>query len=451
MRRQLWVFRWTVLVVLAGWAAAALLGAAASNFFAVSQMLVLGALGAPLVAAVYAWPPLGLLCGVTFPLLGNALGNSLVLPGGLLLVGVGAVRSWPDSSLRSRRAAGFILLLGSLTVLIGIVLAQNAGPSRGQGLAVVYATAVGMAAALGAQGFAVIGACLWSAALPMAVIAYGSPALRIDRTMAVLGENANGVGTVSALGFVAAVAMVRSAPLYLRVVALPVAVVCLAGVLVSGSRGALAVVLAGGVTALVWSTSARAGGRRIVGLVVAAGIAFLYTEPLFDRFLVFAGRSVLVGDPALDSRLSLLPFALEQGLSHPLRGVGLGQLGTVGASFAGYRVDQRAHNVYVGAFAETGIIISVLLIIVSALALRRAWAWARVTGLPLAVAAVMVGMSLEWWGSGVVGPVVMLVIGACLGVSGPSPTLVERDDATQSVGTRTHGLGPCQLADEPPG
>lgn len=436
MRQPVWVHSWTVIVVFAGWVAAALLGAAASNFFAVSQLLVLGALGAPLLAGVYAWPPLGLLCGVTFPLVGNALGNSLVIPGGLVLVGLGALRSWPDSSLRSRRAAGLILMLGSLTVLIGIVLAENAGPTQGQGLAVLYATAVGMAAALGTPGFAVIGVCLWSLALPMAVIAYGSSALRIDRTTAVLGENANGVGVASALGFVAAVVLMRAAPPLLRMLAFPVALVCCTGVLVSGSRGALAVVLAGSVTVLVWPRSVRASGRRIVGLVVTAGVALFYAEPLFDRFLTFAGRSVLVGASPLDSRVSLLPFAFEQGVAHPLLGVGLAQLGNVGATVSGYRGDQRAHNVYIGAFAETGIIIAVLLIIVSALALRRAWACARVTGLPLAVAAVTVGMSLEWWGSGVIGPAVMLVLGACLGVSQPVPTMVDRDAGPAPVGTR---------------
>jgi len=436
MRQQAWTHGWTVIVVLSGLVAAAVLGAAASDFFAVSQLLVLGALGAPLVAAVYAWPPLGLLCGVTAPLLANALGNSLVLPAGLLLVGLAALRSWPNSSMRSRRAAGLILLMGILTVLIGIVLAGNAGPTQGQGMAVLYATTVGIAAALGTQGFAVIGVCLWTAALPMAVLAYGSSALRIDRTTAVLGENANGVGIVSALGFVAAVVSVRVAPPYLRMLAFPVALVCGAGVLVSGSRGALAVVLAGGVTALVWSRSVRVSGARIVGLIVAAGVMLFFSQPLVDRFLVFVGRSVLVGTAPLDSRISLLPFALEQGAAHPLLGVGLAQLGNVGATAAGYRVDQRAHNVYVGAFAETGIIIALLLIIVSALALRRAWVCARITGLPLAVAAVTVGMSLEWWGSGVIGPVVMLVIGACLGLSTPVPTVVDRDGGAATIEMR---------------
>lgn len=440
MKQQVWAQRWSLIVIATGWGVAAVLGAAASNFFALSELLVLVTLGAPLVAAVYAWPPLGLLCGVTFPLLSNALGNSLVVPGGLLLVGVSALSSWRDSSQQSRRAAGLILLLGSLTVLIGIVLAQYAGSTQGRGLAVLSATAVGMGAALGTQSLAFIGVCVWCAAVPMAIVAYGSSDLQIDRTTAVLGENANGVGVVAALGCVAAFTLARAAPPYLRVLAIPVTLVCVAGVLVSGSRGALAVLLAGGITALVWTRSARVRGRRIAGLVAMAGVALLYAEPLFDRFLVFAGRSVLVGTDPLDSRLSLLPFAIEQGVNNPLLGVGIGQLGTVGASVAGYRVDQRAHNVYLGAFAETGILIAVLLVLVSTLALHRSWALAKVAGLPLAVAAVTVGMSLEWWGSGVVGPVVMLIIGACLGLSKEVSTA--RVAEPEPVGLR----GPTKLS-----
>lgn len=438
MRQLLWTHRWTLIVVATGWGAAAVLGAAASNFFALSPLLVVGALGAPLIAAVYVWPPLGLLCGVTFPLLSNALANSLLIPGGLLLLGLAALRSWPDSSLRSRWAAGLILLLGALTVLTGIVLAHDFGSTQGRGSAVLYATAVGVAAALAAQTFKFIGVCLWSAAVPMAIVAYVSPDLQVDRTTAVLGENANGVGVVAALGFVAAVTSMRAAPPHLRMLAIPVTVVCVAGVLVSGSRGALSVVLAGGITALVWTRSARVSGWRIAGLIVAAGVALLYAEELFDRFLVFAGRSVLVETGVLDSRLSLLPFAIEQGVNNPLLGVGMGQLGAVGAGTAGYRVDQRAHNVYLGAFAETGILVAVLLVAVSVLALHRAWTVAKVTGLPLAVAAVTVGMSLEWWGSGVVGPVVMLVIGTCLGASARAPTASPALHGLSSIRTHAH-------------
>lgn len=151
------------------------------------------------------------------------------------------------------------------------------------------------------------------------------------------------------------------------------------GLVASGSRGGVLAALAAMLAALVFFKRQR--GQVLVFISLAMGVAaawFAVSPHAWDRVTEF--------DSGGSGRTQLWTIAWRMFIDHPINGVGLFNYSAVAPDYASqpgalYRLDlifehsaQVAHNVYVQALAETGVVGLGLFLAVALLSMKAAWA-----------------------------------------------------------------------------
>jgi O-Antigen ligase len=378
------------------------------------------------IGVAWTHPRAAMILAVSIPLISEISSSSVVIYDGFLLLMVVIGRTWPSSSQRARRAGRVIAAFGAVTIYSGIffspiysgiffsnVQGQDRTPLA---LAVLYATGIGVAAAVSNMRPMLVFATISSLGAWASLSAVATPALRDDRTVVVLGENANGIGMFAALGFTAAVMASMYARGPQRWLYLIGVVICSWGVYVSGSRGAFVICVVG-LTVLLVGRWLRGPSVRSFFVVLVAGGGLVFGASQFiGWFSDVTGRTAAGVDPTFAVRDDTLSYAIQQGLAHPVFGIGLGQLAAFSESDPNSRLGLRAHNLYAGIFAELG---APALILVSTLCILALYQARRhSTGaLALVVGVVGAGGSLEWWGASRTGVLAMFILGWAAGVS----------------------------------
>jgi O-antigen ligase len=382
------------------------------------QLLALSVVGLSGLVAGTQHPSLGLALGAAIPLSAQAFSVPRLPYFGLALLALVILRTWPGAPRAGHWAALLIAAFGALTIGFGLLLATAVPDRLSLIIAVGYSTVLGVAAALTRMSTAWLMAVIAALGVWISMAAWQTPELAVDRTLALLGENANGVGMFAGVGVVSALVMLKQRSIPVRLLALGATVTCLLGVYVSGSRGA-AVVCFVGVAVLLFGRLLR--GRTVGGAsraaVVLLAVALLSYE-LVGWFGDVTGRVARGADVNLTARSESLSYALHVGSEHPLFGVGLTRLGEVSRLDLTSGAGLRAHNAYAGVFAELGAVGLVPLLLLCALAVVRSRQRSS-EGLALVAAVLSAGISLEWWGDGGTGPLAMLVLGWAVGQVGP--------------------------------
>jgi len=384
-------------------------------------LLPLAVAAAYATALVYARPWTAPLLAIIVPFLVAAdapgFGSSLIPLGTLLLLTVAAVQAWPSARPQSRRAAGLISGLGSATLLIGLGLSTRSSAEDGAGgigLAVLFATLVGVTAALASPPLSATLVVIGGLGAAISIAAIASPALRLDRNTVIVGENANGVGFTAALAVIACLVALRHGNRLLKLAAAPTIVLACTGVFVTGSRGALVTLAVGASVSFAQPLLAGPPARAIVVGTLLAGLMVVSSGPVTSRFAALVGRDASGSQVNVTARESSLAYAVSAGLEHPVTGVGLGELAAVSRDDPASRLDLRAHNVYAGLFAEAGLLPLGLMLLICGLAIARTRRHASSNLLPIVSGVIVGGFSLEWWGSGRTGPIALLVIGCAM-------------------------------------
>ena len=167
-----------------------------------------------------------------------------------------------------------------------------------------------------------------------------------------LGLNPNYLGVLVALGAVAAVGVaVERKTGWFALLALP----CVLALPSLKSRTAL-VLLAVGVVSIVLSLPGQRG-RRLTVVASVLGLLFLLNTSFIDDIYraVLGARADLDLSDSDEFRRGVASFAWEQGLAHPLVGLGYGQFPvTAGTEFP--IANPSAHNEYLRTFAELGLL-----------------------------------------------------------------------------------------------
>lgn len=377
------------------------------------------------VAAAWAHPRAATALAVAIPLISEIVSSSSEVGGfsslltwgvGYLILSVAIVRMWSAASRRAKGAGFIVVAFGAVTLSLGVLFAQVHQERTQLAISVLYATGIGFAAAISNMRPGLVFALLSTLGAWAALSAGNTPALQTDRTVAVLGENANGIGMIAALGFVAALMgsiYIRGMQKWLYLIGI---VTCLWGVYVSASRGAIVICFAG-VTVLLIGRWLRGPSVKsiFVSLVASVAVVFL-AQQLVNWFADITGRTALGADANFTARGETLSYAIQQGLDHPVFGVGLGQLAAFSEGDSNSHLGQRAHNVYAGVFAELGVPALILMLILCGLAVYHARRYS--TGaLALVFSVLVAGISLEWWGAGRTGVIAMFILGWAAGLS----------------------------------
>jgi O-antigen ligase len=109
------------------------------------------------------------------------------------------------------------------------------------------------------------------------------------------------------------------------------------------SRGGIVAIIIMGLAMLAWERRWKA----IAVLVISLGIAFATLGPMLGRFN--AGE-----DTTGNGRTEVWQIALAAGVQHGMTGLGLGTFHHVSGSASGFYWSLAPHNTYLQAFAETG-------------------------------------------------------------------------------------------------
>ncbi|MFN7989108.1 MAG: O-antigen ligase family protein [Thermoanaerobaculia bacterium] len=246
--------------------------------------------------------------------------------------------------------------------LLGFLLFRRTGRERGRTLLLAL---VGGLALVGAYAIveASAGLKLWGAAL-YEVYSHG---LRVPSTL----PDYNATGAAMALALFPALVLAREARGARRLALAGCAALLLAGLLLSGSRGAWLATLAAAGAALAGALRARPGEprrerRRVaLGAALALGVALgaLAAWPGEVGALLRRRAATLV-DPgaSLDAvkagRVGFWRAGVRMAVAHPLAGVGPGR---VPARFAEFRdpgfpvAAENVHNYFLQAVAENGV------------------------------------------------------------------------------------------------
>lgn len=377
----------------------------------------------PLVLAVdglllIVWrPSSAVFFGVLASVLQSEHGTSTVIVfGTFVLMILAAFRAAGEADRIARRGAWLFPLLAVLTLVPGTIF-TGLHDTAGEPLAIVYAAAIGACAAVVRAKISMLLAITIAVGSLASYLTLTTPQLRTDRTFSVLGQNANGLGMLAAMGAVAALIAIKRRSFWLRVVGLAIGWLCVEGIVSSGSRGALLAAIAGAAALLGHRLISGSPTRMTISVAaLIAGVYFIAT-PAFSYLLKAAGRSSVGSQDNVHERTSALTFALRQGLAHPFFGVGLNRL--PGVSFeknpnAGLGLS--AHNVFAGVFAECGITAALALIAISVLALLRSRRHASDGLLPLVITVLVNGLTLAWWGTALPGVMAALILGSALGL-----------------------------------
>ncbi len=247
--------------------------------------------------------------------------------------------------------------------LLGFLLFRRAAAERGAGTLLL--AVVGGLALVGA--FSVVeastGLKLWGAAL----YELHSRGLRVPSTL----PDYNATGAAMALGLFPAIALAREARGARRVALTAVSALLLAGLLLSGSRGAWLAAFAAAAAALAGALGSRHGAgprerrRLALGAVLALGVAFasIMAWP-GDVGGLLRRRAATLVDPSasLDAvragRVGFWMAGVRMAVAHPLAGVGPGR---APARFEEFRdpafpvAAENVHNYFLQAIAENGL------------------------------------------------------------------------------------------------
>jgi len=398
-------------------ATAAALGAAVSGLD--SALWVSGAVAAAAVIMLgFRFPRASLCVAAVLPLLAYGLTPLLTMPLSAALATGAIAGRWSAATSAGRRAAALVLFLGGATLVFGVALAPTEAGLGGTRTAVLHATLVGIGAAMVRLTERQVALVTGTTGLAGAAALLTTPEISLDRTVAVLGQNANGLGFLSAVGLVALMGLVRGGARWWTALLVGLILVLAMGVLASASRGAV-VAASAGVVVLVLPRWARSTApRALVALSLATLFLAVLSRPALALFIHVTGRPVVGEAGSLDTRQSLMTFALERALDNPLTGVGLGNIGTVSLSSAENRIGQRSHNVFVGIFAEAGVFALTALLLLCGLALYQSRRHSPLVGLPLAITVSVGGLALEWWGASGTGLVAVFVLAWAAGGCG---------------------------------
>lgn len=315
MMRTGWIPRFPLVPI--GLAFAFFLGAGlAEPLFGLPTTAILAICGA--VAVAWAHPRTATALAVAIPLISQipssssgkgALSSILLMGGGYLILSVAIVRMWSESSRRAKGAGFVIVAFGAVSVSLGVLFAEVHQERTQLAIAVLYATGIGFAAAISNMRPGLVFALLSTLGAWAALSAGNTPALQTDRTVAVLGENANGIGMIAALGFVAALMgsiYIRGMQKWLYLIGI---VTCLWGVYVSASRGAIVICFAG-VTVLLIGRWLRGPSVKsiFVSLVASVAVVFL-AQQLVNWFADITGRTALGADANFTATGETLSYA----------------------------------------------------------------------------------------------------------------------------------------------
>jgi hypothetical protein len=382
------------------------------------QLLAVSVVGLVGLLAATQHPSLGLAVGAAIPLSAQAFSVPMLPYFGLALLGLVILRTWPNAPREGHQAALLVAGFGVLTVGFGLLLATAVPDRTSLIIAVGYSAVLGVAAALTRISTAWFAAVIVALGVWISIAAWRTPELSVDRTTAVLGENANGVGMFAGVGVVSALVLLKQRSVLVTVLALGAAVACLTGVYVSGSRGAVVLCFVG-VAVLVFGRLLRGTtvGGAIRAAVVLLAVAAVSYE-LVEWFGAVTGRAARGADRNLAARGESLSYAVDVGLQQPLFGVGLTRLSEVSRLDLTSGVGLRAHNLYAGVFAELGLVGLMPLLLLCALAVVRARRRSS-EALALVAAVLSAGISLEWWGAGGTGPLALFVLGWAVGQGRP--------------------------------
>lgn len=240
--------------------------------------------------------------------------------------------------------------------------------------------------------------CLAATGAVYAGFALTEPALALDRATPVVGQNANGLGFLAAVGLVAALSLVvldRSRVIAL--VALSAGVVCGLGILATSSVTSAAVALVGAIVVIGLGAAGRPEQRRRL-LVLGVGLilpAIVLAVPLWQRFGGLS-RDLTALQNSWSIRTSGTRAALEYFWSAPWPGAGLGRTGEVvhDAGITPYPL--APHNAFVGIASDLGVVALVLFLVLVVMVAARTWA-PRSRMLAATIVTFLVGaVAIDW-------------------------------------------------------
>lgn len=330
----------------------------------------------------------------------------------LPLMALNLAMLWPEASARQRRACLLVAGLVAWALFVGVAMTPRSEATFQQSLAIVGGGLLAAVVIVTAPSTRAVCKVLVTIGLVMSIMASQIDGFAQARSLTVLGENANGTALLAVLGSLAAMILARTAPRGRGLVWWAGSLVCASGVLWTGSRGALLGLL-GGVIAMLIVRLVRKSSSRLLATVVGGVLVAFVAPPLVLRLFEISGRG-LGQDNSLAVRELTLRLALEVGLDHPLTGAGMGSLSEISARNPEVGLGLSAHNVFAGIFAELGAITLVLFLSVLVMAGLVAARERSGLVLPLLVAVVAMGLSVEWWPGTRLGPICMLVVGLAM-------------------------------------
>jgi O-antigen ligase len=173
--------------------------------------------------------------------------------------------------------------------------------------------------------------------------------------LAIIGDDPNHTAAALLLPFVIAGGRMLSGPIQRRLVHAAAAVVIFAAIFLTGSRGGLVALLAGAAALVLAGPSVRQA-RIVLGVLVVAGVLAVGLAP--------ASLQARLTDPSSTGRTTIWRLGLRSCDRFCLQGSGWGTFPTVyqqefrvAPEAGGYRSGAfRAHNIWLQALVETGIV-----------------------------------------------------------------------------------------------
>lgn len=395
-------------------------------------------IGALLAVLVATRPRAALWVGMLLPLAQTVYSPPLLRLVILAVMIGGLALGWPKTLPRQRAVVVLVNAGVTFTLVIGWVLAVS--PTLAQGVVVNLIFSSVLASLAVVFGLSATEWCaylmLWGAIVSRWLV-WSDVVVSGRSGDLYAGENANGLGTFAALGFVSAMALIatRGTRRMLRITALAVMPLCGLGLVASGSRGALLVVTVGAVS-LVWAM-AEARSRP---LILASGLALAMfvtagSSGALDWFVQQSGRQIGAG--SLLGREAVLRQAIRIGMENPLSGVGFGGLEHRGlGAFAGL----SAHNVYLGLFAATGLVPTLMLAVLAVAAVRRSLTYSGHQLFPLVFSLLAAGASLDWIPAAKLGAFALGILASSVAL-GSKPKPATPPEQSTKVGGRSGRVG----------
>lgn len=321
---------------------------------------------------------LGLVAGALtgfFPAYGSFLPPGLGLAVYLVVLSLIAVLAWPDRAPGvMQRCLGLLLLLG-LVLLVGLreIVAGRVPPTTamvlGAGVAIaVLLVIVGSSGRSGGFFGGFVAGGVFLAAAELLRVATGG----MVHTATVVFD-LNPIVLAHYLALACLVAVVRVSRGEWRLLGSLAALVCLGGVVVSGSRGPLLGLAVG--CAFVIATRGGAGDWRkglagrlfVLGYGLALAVAALAA---FGDVYVAGWLRVEDEDGNASTRIDAWTAAMRTIEDHPLAGAGIGQYAdSLPGAMTG--LPDYPHNVFLETWAEAGLLAVALLVIALLVILRR--------------------------------------------------------------------------------